>query len=401
MRPSLPGFGAARGGPGPVAENYSIPALTRGCYMGMFVFGIALAILGALLPLLFQTLQLDPAQAGSLFLFLSFGALAVTLAAGPIFDRSGYKAIMTGSSVCAAAALAGMAYTGTYPLMAVCCFLLGLGGGGLNAGTNALVADLWGAQRGSALNRLGIFFGFGALFIPLFTGTLVEVLSLKGILLVTAGVALAPGVFYALSPFPPGKHAARGLPLGEILGLLRNRAVLLMAALLWFQSGNEITSSGWMSTYLVQELALTAATASFYLAGFWGAVMLGRLVASYILRYWSEATLVQVSGLLAAASAALFVSFPHPVFSAFTAPAIGFAMAGIFPSVLGQAAGRFPQLSGSVLAILISCALVGGMLVPWMAGLLAGTVGLKMGLMLPVVGFCMVFVLQSVIKRNG
>lgn len=382
-------------------REFSLLGLTRGCYLGMFVFGIVLAILGALLPLLFQSLRLDAAQAGSLFLFLNFGALTITLTAGPIFDRSGYRAILTVCSIFAASALVGMAYSASFQVLAACCFLLGLGGGGLNAGTNALVADLWGSQRSSALNRLGIFFGFGALFIPLFTGALVETLSLKGILLTTAAVALAPAIYYSFSVFPPGKRLGTGVPLGEMLGLLRRRPVLLMAALLWFQSGNEITSSGWMSTYLVEELgdfSITAATANFYLAGFWAAVMIGRVAASFLLKYWTEALLVQVSSGLAAASVLLFVLFPDPVFSAFTAPAIGFAMAGIFPSVLGQAAARFPHLSGSVFGILISCALLGGMLVPWAAGLLASTAGLKAALFLPVVGFCMVFVFQSLVR---
>ena len=36
---------------------------------GMFIFGVVMAILGAILPTLFDTIQLDKSQAGNLFLF--------------------------------------------------------------------------------------------------------------------------------------------------------------------------------------------------------------------------------------------------------------------------------------------------------------------------------------------
>lgn len=45
--------------------------------------------------------------------------------------------------------------------------LLGLGGGGLNTGTNVLVSDLYAAQREPMLNLLGIFFGVGAISMSL------------------------------------------------------------------------------------------------------------------------------------------------------------------------------------------------------------------------------------------
>lgn len=374
-------------------------ALTWGCHAGMFVFGISLAILGALLPSLFQTVRLDPSQAGSLFLFLNLGALLISVSSGPGFDRFGFKTILIISSLFAGVSLLLMARAETYLQLALTSFLLGLGGGGLNAGTNVLIADLYPERRAAALNVLGIFFGFGAFFIPLFIGTLLEVLSLPGILTITGAIALAPAGLLLFLTFPAAKHAA-GLPLGQVRTLLRNPVVILFGILLFFQSGNEITSSGWITTYLVQTLGISPANASLYLAGFWGAVMVGRWFSSWILRHVQDTGLVQIGAISASTSMLLFVAFPDPVLSAILICWIGFSMAAIFPSVLGQAASRFPEFSGTVFGILISIALVGGMTVPWLTGYVAEQFTLGTGLLLAAIGFFMVFALQRRVAKT-
>ena len=60
---------------------------------GMFVFGIVMAILGAILPSLFATIALDKAEAGNLFLVMNLAMLIMSLAFGPVVDRFGFKVL--------------------------------------------------------------------------------------------------------------------------------------------------------------------------------------------------------------------------------------------------------------------------------------------------------------------
>jgi fucose permease len=380
--------------------GYSIRGLTWASYSGIFVFGIVLAILGVLLPLLFERIDLDPVQAGSLFWFLNLGSLIVSLGSGLVFDRFGFKLVLVLASLSAGAALTGMAWATSYPMMATGIFFLGLGGGGLNAGTNVLMADLYPNQQASALNRLGIFFGFGACFIPLFIGGLIAVLDLGTILLLTGVIALVPGAAFLRLAFPPGKHAEAGLPRSEVKALLLHPFVLLMGALLFFQSGNEFSTGGWMTSYLVETLAFTASTASFYLSGFWAALIVGRVLSVRLLRRMAEETLVQLSAASAALALLLFILVPHPWVSLLAMCWLGLSMAPIFPSALGEAAKHFPHLSGTVFGILIATALVGGMTIPWLLGFIVRERSLAAGLFVPVFGFVMVALLQTVIKAR-
>jgi fucose permease len=379
---------------------YSIRGLTWASYAGIFVFGIVLAILGVLLPLLFERIDLDPVQAGSLFWFLNLGSLIVSIGSGLVFDRFGFKLILVLASLAASGALAGMAWATAYPMFAFSIFLLGLGGGGLNAGTNVLVADLYPDQQAAALNRLGIFFGFGACFIPLFVGGLIAVLDLRTILLLTGVIALVPGAAFLVLSFPPGKHAEAGLPRSEVKRLLLHPFVLLLGALLFFQSGNEFSTGGWMTTYLVETLAFSASTASFYLSGFWAALILGRVLSVRVLRWMAEETVVQISAGSAAGALLLFILLPDPLVSLLAMGWLGFSMAPIFPSALGEGARRFPQLSGTLFGILIAIALLGGMTIPWLLGYIVRERSLAAGLLLPVFGFVMVTLLQTVINAR-
>ena len=137
-------------------------------------------------------MHLDLGQAGNLFLAMNFAMLISGLVAGPFMDRFGKKPVLVSGPVFVAAALALMAVAADYATLMASVGLLGFGGGELNSGTNTLVADLHSDARAksSALNLLGIFFGFGALFLPFVIGSLVKTLGLALILYITVGLSL-------------------------------------------------------------------------------------------------------------------------------------------------------------------------------------------------------------------
>ncbi len=383
---------------GPVSNR---AALTWASYSGMFVFGIDLAILGALLPSLFREMHLEPSQAGSLFVFLNGGALVVTMLSGPAFDRFGFKLLLLVASILDALSLLGIAHAQTFSTLAFCSFLLGLGGGGLNSGTNAFVADLYPEEQAAALSRLGVFFGFGACFIPIFIGSLLGFLSLEVILVLTASIALVPGILFLVLHFPPGKQAATGFTVSQALGVLKSPLVLLLGILLFFQSGNEMNSNAWLAAFLDRNLGLPPATSLYYLSAFWGSVILGRLISPILLRRMRETTLVQICAGAAVVWLSVLVLFPDPLVSFLAAVLAGFCISPIYPCVLGFAAARFPGLSGTVFGALFTIALVGGMLLPWLAGFLVGRHGIQAGLATAAAGFVMVLLLQTVIKRRS
>ena len=235
-----------------------IPANTRklmtAACSGMFVFGIVMAILGAILPGLFAKVGFDKGAAGDLFLTMNFAMLVMTLLFGPMVDRFGFKVLLIASALLVAGAFFLLSVASTYGLILAAAVVLGFGGGGLNGGTNALTSDIHEAEkRGPALNVLGVFFGFGALTIPFLIGTLLAVLGMGKILLMAVVLSLVPLVLFAASRFPRAKQA-QGFPIKDAARIGRDPLLWLCAFLLFFQSGNEFTVGGWISTHLQETL---------------------------------------------------------------------------------------------------------------------------------------------------
>ena len=168
--------------------------LSGAAYAGMFGFGIVMALLGAILPVISLRLHFDLAQAGNLFLAMNGAMLGTTLALGPALDRFGMKPAMVVAPLFVAASLGLIAGAGTFKGLIAAVVLLGIGGGALNQATNTLIADLHvdASRKSAALNLLGVFFGFGALFIPFTIGSLLQALGLNTILYAAVLLAVIP-----------------------------------------------------------------------------------------------------------------------------------------------------------------------------------------------------------------
>ncbi len=382
------------------SSSSSLGRLQASAFAGMFVFGIVMAVLGAILPSLFERIRIDKAEAGGLFLFMNLAMLVMSLAFGPIVDRFGYKYLLIGSSFLVALSFAMLAFAPSYGLVILAAIILGLGGGGLNGGTNALTSDLHPAGRGAALNLLGIFFGFGALTIPFLIGTLLGWGGLVRILLLAALLGLVPLALFGTGRFPDPKQP-RGFPLREAKRIAGDPYLWLCAFLLFFQSGNEFAAGGWISTYLQETFAMTSTAASLALAGYWALIMAGRLAASRLLSKTGHHALVLGSAVLSLAAAILLIIAPNGGAAVAGCLLLGLGFAAIYPTTLAAAGARFAAVSGTAFGVIFSIALCGGILSPWLAGTIAMTSGLRRGFWLPVINCVMIVILQILLDRTA
>ena len=207
------------------------PGLLSGAaYSGMFGFGIVMALLGAILPLISQRLHFDLAHAGNLFLAMNGAMLVTTVAIGPLLDRFGMKAAFVVAPLFVAGALVLIAGVATFGGLVLAVVLLGAGGGALNQATNTLIADLHEdpKRKSAALNLLGVFFGFGALFIPFTIGSLLSTLGLSDILFLGAALSLVP-VMAGWLEFPAPRQS-EGVSIGDVLRFARQPLVVVFAS---------------------------------------------------------------------------------------------------------------------------------------------------------------------------
>ena len=378
------------------AETYR--GLHLSIFAGAFVFGVVMSCLGSLLPSLTATLGLQKVDAGMLFLFMNFAMLMGSLVFGPICDRFGFRLLLVASALLISGAFAMLSRAAGYVPIAVSVSILGFAGGSMNGGTNALLNDISPDRRQSALNLLGIFFGVGALFTPFFIGSLITTLGLRLILVSLSTLTLAPFALFTLARFPAAKHEGGFRP-SELKAVLASPLLYLFGFLLLFESGNEFTVGGWVSSFLEERHGLGQSVAAYILAGYWGAVLVGRLAASRIGTRISAASLVTGGALLAMLSTVGLIFSGNGPVAAFFVALVGLGLATIFPTTLAQAGAVFASHSGTAFSVIFVLALCGGMTSPWLVGRIAQNQGIGAGFWVTVVSCGAIALLQAVIGR--
>jgi MFS transporter, FHS family, glucose/mannose:H+ symporter len=283
----------------------------------------------------------------------------------------------------------------TFEGLATALIFLGIGGGALNQVTNTLIADLYQdvRKKRAELNVLGIFFGFGALFVPFTIGSLLTHLGLAKILHLALTLSLIPAVLSIPLAFL-APHQREAVPLAEVGRLARQPLVLTFAFLLFFESGNEFILGGYITTYLIRDLQASLSLASYLLAAYWGALMLGRIIVSRVTLHKSAGSVILASAVAVAASMTLLLTIRSILAAAIAVILLGISITTIFPTVLGLAGSSFASHSGTVFGILIGIALAGGMTLPWAVGKLAAGWGIRAGLSLVVLNALAVFGFQ-------
>jgi fucose permease len=344
--------------------------------LGMLAFGIVLTTLGAVLPSLVERFGIDKSAAGALFVLMSFGILVGSVFFGPIVDLRGYKRVLVVAAAFIALGLAGIAYAPTLAWLRVAIVLVGLGGGVINGGTNALVADVSAGERSAGLSLLGVFFGVGAVGVPFALALFLGRFSYSTLIAGVAVLVLVPLAVTAVARFPAPKQA-QGFPLADAGRLIRDPVLLLMGMMLFLESGMEITVGGWTATYFQEELGLAGQRALVFLSLYWLGMMLMRLALGWLLRRASPARVLLGCLGLALVGAFLLLGTESVATAGAGVFLLGCGFAATFPVVLGFVGDRYEQLSGTAFSVVIVMALIGGMLLPYATGVLGAAYGLR------------------------
>jgi fucose permease len=367
--------------------------------LSMVSFGIVLTTLGASLPSVIALFGIDMQQAGALLSLLSFSVLAGSVVFGPIVDRRGYKMMLLFAFSAIIVGLEAVAFASSLVGLRLGLVLIGFSGGMVNGAANALVADVSAERRGAALSFVGAFFGVGAAGVPFVLSTLSGFFSQPAILGVIAGFVLLPLAFTAGTSFPPPKQP-RGISVADARRLLSDPLLLLMGLMLFLESGMETTVGGWTPTFFVEELNVSPDRAPIYLALFWVGLMLARLTVGLLLKTTSGVRVLLVSVGVALVGALVLVSTRSVAFAATGIFLLGCGFAPVFPVMFGFVGDRYAQLSGTALSLVITIALVGGMLMPYAAGVLGNAYGLRGSFVLVPAALASLAVLLIAVSRR-
>ena len=344
-------------------------------YLGMLLFGIGLLTLGSVLPDLMSKHSLDAVGAGTLFSIMPLGIIGGSLLFGPVCDRYGYKPLLVISSLLMFAGFEGLALTNTTGLLTISVLMIGLGGGAINGATNAVVADISTTGKGADLSLLGVFFGIGALGMPLLLSILEKSVDFEVIISATGFLALAAALIFFLVVFPPAKQSG-GISMKMISGLVSDSVILLIAFFLFFQSAFEGLINNWTTTYLIDHLSVSQSSALIALSSYVAGMTVTRLLIGSVLRNVPEKTLLFSSFVVIFAALVLIWVSGSVTMAAAAFALLGTGLAAGFPTMLGIVGNRYPDISGTAFSFVMAVALIGNILVNYSMGLVTENFGI-------------------------
>lgn len=364
----------------------------------LLTFGIVFTMVGTVLISVMERFGIDKASGGALLLLMTFGVLLGALIFGPVVDRRGYKAMLLGSTALIIVGLEGVAFAPSIGWLRAAVFLIGFAGGIINGGANSLVSDISGDERGPRLNLLGVFFGVGAMGVPFVIGMLTSRFGHASLIAGIGALVLVPLAVIATITFPPPKQA-QGFPIADAGRLLRDPLMLLMGLMLFLESGLELTVGGWTATFVTEELAVSERSALIVLSLYWAGMMLARLAVGTVLSRVSPFRILYGCLAIALAGAALLLTTRSVPLAALGVFSLGVGFAAMFPTVLGFVGTRFAALSGTAFSAAITMALLGGMSLPYSAGVLGERFGMRGSLLIVPAALLAQGVLLGVLSR--
>jgi FHS family glucose/mannose:H+ symporter-like MFS transporter len=159
-----------------------------------------------------------------------------------------------------------------------------------------------------------------------------------------------------------------------------NPAVIILACVLFFYSALEVSTAGWIRTFLEKDLAASSKSSQIILTSFWIMMMLGRLIASQVVKRVRGPQLLL--GCAAGAIAGLLLMALAPNVWMATAGIIlcGLSYAPVFPTTGGTASTYFSRIFGTVFGMLMTLALLSGAVVPPAIGYVAQHQSVRAGI---------------------
>lgn len=368
-------------------------------YVAFVSLGLPDAVMGVIWPAMRADMGQPLAALGVLTLTMTVCAALSAGLAGRIVARVGTGVVVAASCLMTALALVGFSVAPSFAWLVLLGIPLGAGGGAVDASLNHFVAAHYSSRH---MNWLHGFWGVGAT-----TGPAVMGLALaspggwtRGILtLGLAQLTLAALLWATLSLWrrerchPTDAAAADEPPV--VFKPVARSALWLAPLCFLFYVAAEMGTGLWAASILVNDRGISLAQAGFWVSVYFGSITLGRFGVGLVSDRLGNRRLVHLGVTLALAGATLFALPGLPALLSLAGLVLmGLGCAPVFPSLMHEAARRFPaDVARTVIGRQMMAAYAGGSVIPAAFGLLATWVGL--GAVMPMVVLLLIALLWA------
>jgi fucose permease len=344
--------------------------LIAAAILAIFVYGMIAAMLGTILPGLSKLIQLTPRQNGTIALSQALGLMIASVGVGPLIDNQGKKIGLVLGLALITLALIALPRSSGFRGIAVLLFVLGLGGGIVVTGANALVSDVAEARRATALNLVNLFFGLGGMATPFISANLLKRNTVK--LCYAAGAFSLIALLVQMAAPIPGPSGGQSFALADASVVLGRPILFLLGLFLFLYVSCEVGIWNWLAQHLIAQGIPEARALNVLSLGFALGILLGRVAVSPVL-ITAPPELVTLVAAIAMAITTWLAIRARGVTSAWVSVFLaGVSMAPVFPTTVAIAGNAFPRMTGTAIGFCITCGWAGLAVSSGIIGSIAG-----------------------------
>jgi fucose permease len=338
--------------------------------VAIFVYGMMAAMLGTILPELSKRYHLTPAQNGTIAFVQALGLVVASLAVGPLLDNEGKRIGISLGLACICLALYLLPRSGGYRTVVFLLFLLGVGGGIVLTGANALVSDVSKSHRGAALNLVNVFFGLGGLATPFISANLLGRNWIRLCYVVGSLALLALMIQgFAHVPTPAGSRRFAFADAGSVLG---RPLLFLLGFFMFLYMSCMFGVLNWLPRHLIAQDVPECRALNVLSLGFGLGILAGRVGASQLPRGVSSLNVTLVASIGMAITTFLTLRTRRPSAAGAIVFFAGLFMAPVLPTTLAIVGDAFPRMSSTAIGIVITCGWIGLAVSSRLIGTIAG-----------------------------
>jgi len=367
--------------------------------LAIFVYGMVASMLGTINPGLAAKFQLDNVQTGYIALAQGLGLTIASVSVGPLMDRKGKKVGLLLGLGFVALALLGLANASGYSMIVAFMLVMGVGGGIILTGANALGSDVSESRRATVLNFLNVFVGLGGLVTPFVAGNLLGGDAVR-IAYGGAGITLAAFLVHIFIRIPaPRPEKATAVKSRDVF---KRPILYLFGAITFLYTACEFGVWNWLPKYLIAQGIPESRALTILSLGFALGLLLGRVLVAPVLLKVSPVTVMLGASSLMAMTTFGMLQTPDPTTAAALLFCGGIAMAPVFPTTISMVGGAFRHGTATAIGFAITCGFSGLTLSSPVIGWLAGSdpKGLGKGLLVLPLASLIIFGVNLVLRSR-
>src|SRR5580698_7408117 len=338
--------------------------------VAVFVYGMLSAMLGIILPDLSDRFRLSPRQNGTIAFAQALGLIIASLGVGPLIDNEGKKLGLIIGLALIATALFALPRASGFRSILFLLFLLGVGGGIVVTGANALVSDVGEAHRATALNMVNLFFGLGGLATPFIAANLFGRNWVR--LCYTIAALTVVSLAIEASTKMPEPTRTGGFVLADAAPVLGRPLLFLLGLFLFLYVSCEVGIWNWLPRHLIAQGIPESRALNILSLGFALGLLIGRVGVSPILIQVSAVTVTLAASVAMAVTTFLMLRTSNATTAAVLVFIAGLSMAPVFPTTLAMVGNAFPRMSGTAIGFVITCGWAGLAVSSRLIGAIAG-----------------------------